>query len=194
MPATIKNPVEDVGAFASLNLFRIHLGRKYNLKDFQFSQSYFMFWDKLEKSNYFLESILKTLDEDWNSRIIMHLLSDPIQDGGQWDMWVNLVEKYGVVPQSEMSESYSSSKSARMNKMITRKLRENAKILRLEAAKNHDSKALREIKNDMLKDIYKMLTIHLGTPQKNLIGKLEIRKTTLSALKMRRLSLFLKTM
>ena len=93
--------------FAGLNLFRIYLGRKHNLRDFQFSQSYFMFWDKLEKSNYFLESIIKTTDEDWNSRLLMHLLANPIQDGGQWDMWVNLVEKYGVVPQSEMPESYS---------------------------------------------------------------------------------------
>ena len=94
MPATNQKSSGRCWGFAGLNLFRIHLGRKYKLKDFQFSQSYFMFWDKLEKSNYFLESILKTLDKDWNSRILMHLLSDPIQDGGQWDMWVNLVEKY----------------------------------------------------------------------------------------------------
>ena len=128
MPATNQKSSGRCWGFAGLNLFRIHLGRKYNLKDFQFSQSYFMFWDKLEKSNYFLDSILKTSKKDWNSRIVTHLLSDPIQDGGQWDMWVNLVNKYGVVPQSEMSESYSSSKSARMNRMITRKLRENAKV------------------------------------------------------------------
>ena len=166
MPATNQKSSGRCWGFAGLNLFRIHLGRKYNLKDFQFSQSYFMFWDKLEKSNYFLESILQTLDKDWNSRILMHLLSDPIQDGGQWDMWVNLVEKYGVVPQSEMSESFSSSQSARMNKMITRKLRENAKILRSKASKNSDATSLNKIKNGMLKDIYKMLTVHLGTPPK----------------------------
>jgi bleomycin hydrolase len=136
MPATNQKSSGRCWGFAGLNLFRIHLGRKYNLKYFQFSQSYFMFWDKLEKSNYFLDSILKTSKKDWNSRIVTHLLSDPIQDGGQWDMWVNLVNKYGVVPQSEMSESYSSSKSARMNRMITRKLRENAKVLRGESLKN----------------------------------------------------------
>ncbi|MBT5781803.1 MAG: aminopeptidase, partial [Candidatus Marinimicrobia bacterium] len=91
MPATNQKSSGRCWGFAGLNLFRIHLGRKYNLKDFQFSQSYFMFFDKLEKSNYFLDSILKTSKKDWNSRIITHLLSDPIQDGGQWDMWVNLV-------------------------------------------------------------------------------------------------------
>ena len=130
MPTTNQKSSGRCWGFAGLNLFRIYLGKKYNLRDFQFSQSYFMFWDKLEKSNYFLEAILNTADENWNSRLIMHLLSAPIQDGGQWDMWVNLVKKYGVVPQSEMPESYSSSKSMRMNRMITRKLRENAIKLR----------------------------------------------------------------
>ena len=164
MPTTNQKSSGRCWGFAGLNLFRIYLGRRYNLRDFQFSQSYFMFWDKLEKSNYFLESIIKTTDEDWNSRLIMHLLANPIQDGGQWDMWVNLVEKYGVVPQSEMPESYSSSKSMRMNRMITRKLRENAIQLRNMKHKDASNNDILSEKKQMLQQIYKMLTIHLGNP------------------------------
>ena len=166
MTATNQKSSGRCWGFAGLNLFRIFLGRKYNLKNFEFSQSYFMFWDKLEKSNYFLESIINTADKGWNSRLIMHLLDNPIQDGGQWDMWVNLVNKYGVVPQTEMPESYSSSRSMRMNRLITRKLRENASILRESVSKNASSSDIQEKKISMLKDIYKMLTIHLGTPPK----------------------------
>ena len=164
MPSTNQKSSGRCWGFAGLNLFRIHLGRKYDLKDFQFSQSYFMFWDKLEKSNYFLDSIISTYDKDWNSRLVMHLLSNPIQDGGQWDMWVNLVNKYGVVPQSEMPESYSSSNSRLMNKLITRKLRENAMILRKNLSKGALDNDIQLLKNEMLQEIYKMLTIHLGTP------------------------------
>ena len=164
MPTTNQKSSGRCWGFAGLNLFRIYLGRKHNLRDFQFSQSYFMFWDKLEKSNYFLESIIKTTDEDWNSRLLMHLLANPIQDGGQWDMWVNLVEKYGVVPQSEMPESYSSSKSMRMNRMITRKLRENAIHLRNMKYKDASNNDIYSKKKQMLQQIYKMLTIHLGNP------------------------------
>ena len=164
MPTTNQKSSGRCWGFAGLNLFRIYLGRKHNLRDFQFSQSYFMFWDKLEKSNYFLESIIKTTDKDWNSRLIMHLLANPIQDGGQWDMWVNLVEKYGVVPQSEMPESYSSSKSMRMNRMITRKLRENAIHLRNMKHKSASNNDILSKKKQMLQQIYKMLTIHLGNP------------------------------
>ena len=45
--------------FAGLNLLRLEIVKKYNLNNFEFSQNHFMFWDKLEKSNYFLENILK---------------------------------------------------------------------------------------------------------------------------------------
>ena len=94
----------------------------------------------------------------------MHLLSNPIQDGGQWDMWVNLVDKYGVVPQSEMPESYSSSNSRYMNRLITRKLRENAMLLRNSVNKGSSTSDVQQQKTDMLEEVYKMLTIHLGTP------------------------------
>ena len=150
--------------FAGLNLFRIYLGRKYNLKKFEFSQNYFIFCDKLEKSNYFLENIIKTADKPLDGRLVMHLLTDPIQDGGQWHMFVNLIEKYGVLPQTEMPESFQSSQSMRMNRMITRKLRGFAKDLRVAYEKGADTKKLRVMKEDMLRTIYQMLTICLGSP------------------------------
>ena len=153
--------------YAGLNLFRIYLGRKHNLRNFEFSQTYFMFWDKLEKSNYFLNSIIETVSETWDSRLMMHLLHSPIQDGGQWDMWVNLINKYGVVPKSEMPETYQSGKSMRMNRMITRKLREYAKELRDSINKQKSEKEVYALKNTMLSTIYKMLVIHLGEPPKS---------------------------
>ena len=149
--------------YAGLNLFRIYLGRKHNLRNFEFSQTYFMFWDKLEKSNYFLNCVIETASETWDSRLMMHLLHSPIQDGGQWDMWVNLINKYGVVPKSEMPETYQSGKSMRMNRMITRKLREYAKELR-DSINIQKSEEVYALKNIMLSTIYKMLVIHLGEP------------------------------
>ena len=71
--------------------------RRYNLKEFELSQSYLFFWDKLEKANYFLEQILDTTDEELDGRLVQTLMSSPVGDGGQWDMAANLVEKYGLV-------------------------------------------------------------------------------------------------
>ena len=164
MPATNQKSSGRCWGFAGLNLFRVYLGRKHNLKNFEFSQSYFMFWDKLEKANYFLESIIETASEKSNSRIVSHLLSFPLEDGGQWDMWVNLINKYGVLPQSEMSESFSTSQSSQMNKMISNKLREYAYELRKSFKNGESLDKIREMKNIMIDEVFKMLSMHIGTP------------------------------
>lgn len=164
LPVTNQKSSGRCWGFAGLNLFRIYLGRKYNLERFEFSQSYFMFWDKLEKANYFLENIISTTQKPRNSRLVMHLLANPIQDGGQWHMFVNLIEKYGVAPKTEMPESYQSSKSMRMNRMITRKLREFAKTLREAHAHGSSMPELRSMKAEMIRTVYRLLTINLGNP------------------------------
>ena len=83
--------------FAATNVFRVAIMRRYNLKEFELSQSYLFFWDKLEKANYFLEQMLDTTDEELDGRLMQALMSNPVGDGGQWDMVANLVEKYGLV-------------------------------------------------------------------------------------------------
>lgn len=83
--------------FAATNVFRVAIMKRYNLKEFELSQAYLFYWDKLEKANYFLEQILETVDEDLEGRLIQRLLEGPVGDGGQWDMVANLVEKYGLV-------------------------------------------------------------------------------------------------
>lgn len=150
--------------FAGLNLFRVEAMKRLNVEKFELSQSYLMFWDKLEKSNYFLESILDTLDESTDGRLIMFLLQSPIQDGGQWDMFVNLVTKYGVVPKTAMPETDSSGSSWIMTALATAKLREDAAELRRMRAAGAGIEALRARKVEMMAEIYRMLAIHLGEP------------------------------
>jgi bleomycin hydrolase len=150
--------------FAGLNTLRMAAVQRLDVdKDFEFSQNFLMFWDKLEKANYFYENILHTLDQPIGSRILDHLLADPIQDGGQWDMFVNLVRKYGLAPKEMMPETQSSGSTGIMNGVITRKLRSDAAKLR-EMAKKSGIEALRRKKKTMLDEVYRMLSIHLGEP------------------------------
>ncbi len=162
--ATSQNSSGRCWMFAGLNLFRQTAAQKMNLEDFELSQSYLFFWDKLERSNYFLENILATLDEPTDSRLIAYLVSHPIQDGGQWDMFVNLVRKYGVVPKSVMPETESSSASSVMNAMVTLKLREYAARLRQANRAGATIDELRAHKAEMMEEVYRMLSIHLGEP------------------------------
>ena len=153
--------------FAALNTFRAHMMKRWNLDTFELSQAYTLFYDKLEKSNYFLESILKTLDEPTDGRLIAHLLSAPLGDGGQWDMLCSLVEKYGLVPKSAYPESVSSSATAEMTGYMTEKLREDACILRTAYQNGASIEAVRAKKDTMLADIYRILTVSLGKPPKS---------------------------
>ena len=152
--------------FAALNVMRLEVMKKLNLKTCELSQSYSLFWDKLEKTNYFLESIIETADEPLDGRLVHHLLTDPLCDGGQWDMFANIVEKYGVVPKDAMPESASSSATAEMNKYLTCKLREFACSLREAVKGGASEEGLASMKEEMLSTVYRMLCICLGTPPK----------------------------
>ena len=150
--------------FAGLNLFRPGAMEKMQLKDFEFSQNYCLFWDKFEKSNHFLEAILETADRDVDDRTVAFLLDRPLDDGGQWNMFVGLVRKHGLVPKAAMPETDSSSNTYRMNGVILSKLREGARDLREMHAGGSEAGDLRRKKDEILNAVYRMLCIHLGTP------------------------------
>ena len=150
--------------FASLNTFRYRIIKKYNLSTFELSQAYPLFWDKMEKSNWFLENILDTLDEPLNGRLVAFLLTDPIGDGGQWDMFKSLVKKYGVVPKEAMPETENSSNTHDMDKYLTRYLRGAAKRLRETHEAGETLETLREMKKEMMGDVYALLVTCLGEP------------------------------
>lgn len=152
--------------FAGLNLMRFHVMRERNLKNFELSQAYLFFFDKLEKSNYFLESILETLDQPVNGRLVSFLLQAPVNDGGQWDMLCGLVAKYGVVPKSAYPETVLSSASRELNSCLTEKLREDACALRQRHAAGASLEELRACKAAMLEEVYRILCICLGKPPK----------------------------
>lgn len=150
--------------FASLNTMRARVIKKYDLKNFEFSQAYPLFWDKFEKSNWFFENILATLDEPTDGRMIAFLLFDPIGDGGQWDMFRALVEKYGLVPKEAMPECANSENTYGMDKFLTRYLRGCAAKLRHAHEKDATDDALRAMKDEFMGNVYKYLVICLGMP------------------------------
>lgn len=153
--------------FAATNVFRVAIMKRYNLKEFELSQAYLFYYDKLEKANYCLEQILDTMDEDSDGRLVQQLLASPVGDGGQWDMVANLVEKYGLVPQSLYPDSHNASNSSMMSSLITSKLREDALELRRLAKSPSEAKdSLGAVKDKMMRDIHGILTLMLGPPPK----------------------------
>lgn len=152
--------------FASGNVLRLDVMKKLKVKEFQFAQSYWFFFDKLEKCNYFLEKFVENIDsspseEDIDSRLNQHLLTDPTCDGGQFDMFINVAEKYGMVPYELYPDAYSSTASRTLNFLLKTKLREFAETLREAKRDGKDVVALRA---EMQKEIYRILVTFLGQP------------------------------
>ncbi|MBM7636732.1 aminopeptidase C [Streptococcus saliviloxodontae] len=150
--------------FAALNTFRHKLISEFKLDNFELSQAHTFFWDKYEKSNWFLEQIIATADQETSSRKVKFLLDTPQQDGGQWDMVVALFEKYGVVPKSVYPESISSSASRELNQYLNKLLRQDAQILRDLIATGADVQTVQAKKEELLQEIFNFLAVNLGLP------------------------------
>ena len=151
--------------FAALNTMRHDMKTNFKVtKDFELSQNFTYFWDKLEKANYFYQNVLETADKPTDDRTVSWLMTTPQQDGGQWDMIVAIIEKYGVVPQSVMPETYNSSKSTEINATLNLKLRKDAVDLRELVAAGTSEAEIEIIKEAKLTEIYRLLAYSFGEP------------------------------
>jgi bleomycin hydrolase len=166
--------------FAALNLLRPKMIEDFDLDKFEFSQAHLFFWDKLEKSNYFLETIIETRNRDIDDRELQAILANPVPDGGWWNYAVDLIEKYGVIPQTYMPETVNSSNSGMINKIINTMARKYAVELRNAQNSKKSVETLRKRKWEMLQEIYRVLFLHFGLPPekfpwrvKNSAGELE---------------------
>lgn len=163
LPVTNQESTGRCWIFAGLNFLREETAKKLSLTSFEFSQNYVAFYDKLEKINFFLESVFDFLTVDQDDRTLQYLLNQGIQDGGQWQMFVNVVKKYGLVPKTVMPETKSSSMTYPMNKYINLKLRQYAYKAR---QIKDDIVALKALKDDTLDELYTFLSSNFGTPPK----------------------------
>eukprot|EP00475_Leptophrys_vorax_P002660 TRINITY_DN11496_c0_g2_i1.p1 TRINITY_DN11496_c0_g2~~TRINITY_DN11496_c0_g2_i1.p1 ORF type:complete len:469 (+),score=132.69 TRINITY_DN11496_c0_g2_i1:170-1576(+) len=150
--------------FAATNTLRLSMIETYKCDDFQFSQPYLFFWDKFEKANYFLECMIDLAHEDPDSRVVSWLSKSPVIDGGQYDMFLNIVEKYGLVPLDAFPESQHSANSKDMNWLLGFILRQSAQQLRELVLSGASKEDVREAKNKVLEEIYRILCIFFGTP------------------------------
>ena len=150
--------------FASLNTLRYELMHRWNLEDFEFSETYLFFWDAMEKSNTYLENVLRTLDEPTDSRLFEAINWDPSDDGGWWQMFAALVNKYGLVPKSAYPESENSRNSDDFKQYLNSKLREFAAELRRRSAAGAGEDELRTLKDEYMGTVYRICAVSLGEP------------------------------
>ena len=147
--------------FAATNVCREIVAKECNLDKFELSQSYLAFFDRLEKANYLLESVIELIDKDYDDRTLTYLLQNGVGDGGQWDMFVSLVNKYGLCPKNVFPETNTSSATRETGQLINfsiRKFASEAKAL----YEKEGLEAVRKQKDKLLNKFYVLLTNAYG--------------------------------
>lgn len=141
--------------FASLNIFRHLLIKALNMDNFEFSEVYLFFYDKLERANTYLTWFVD--NENPDDRELDYMLTAFNEDGGWFNTFANLADKYGLVPASAMKETFQSDDSDEMNKIIKERL--DYGVNEMKKCKNKD-----KVRSETMKHIYNILVKFLGEP------------------------------
>lgn len=150
--------------FAAANISTPKVMNKLNASDFEMSQSYLAFYDKLEKANFFLERMIELRDKPLDDRSLQIEIQYLFGDGGWWNYFLDLVNKYGIVPAQVMPETKQSEKTGMLNQLGSTLLRKYAAELRQMHQDGRSENALRKAKEKMLADVYKLLVYNYGEP------------------------------
>ena len=181
--------------FTSMNQLRPIVMQKYKIKSFDFSHNFNYFWDILEKANLFLENVIATAEKPFGDRAVDNLFQYPVGDGGVWNLFYNIGEKYGVVPAEVMPETEHSNATSQFLGIVNERLRkggyeirkiyEDAKIVMHSGTMGDPYANAQKVKMATLKDIYRVLAICLGEPPaeftwkfRDTDGKIQTIKTT----------------
>ena len=150
--------------FSGFNVLRSAFAQRTDSLTLELSHSYLFFWDQLEKANLFLQGAIETAKKPMDDQRVQFFFKNPINDGGTFCGVADLVDKYGIVPQSVMPETYSSDNTSRMARLISSKLREYGLQLRQMVADGKKAADIKAEKTRMLSTVYRMLAMTIGEP------------------------------
>lgn len=169
--------------FASLNVMRAKTIQTHKMKEFSFSQNYSFFYDQLEKANLFLEEIIRTANKPMDDRTVEWLFKNPIADGGTWAGFVNVANKYGLVPQSVMPDTKQTESTGAITQVIATVLKEDGLKLRGMFASKAKPESLQNTKKEMLSTVYRILSLSLGEPPSKFSWRFEAKDGKYSEVK-----------
>lgn len=161
--------------FTSMNVLRPSVMERFGLSEFDFSHNYNYFWDMFEKSNLFLENAVATADRPMTDRDVEFFFKTPVGDGGVWNLFYNVAEKYGVVPREVMPETAHSNNTTYLRSVLNERLRAGGYELRGLAASGADRAKIAAAKIAVLKEVYRVLALCLGEPPAGFEWRYETR-------------------
>ncbi|MEY8613854.1 C1 family peptidase [Limosilactobacillus reuteri] len=151
-------------SFAALNTLRHKFATKYKFKDFELSQNYLFFWDRIERANMFCQKIIATADKPLHDRTVDFYLSFALNDGGQWANAASIIEKYGVVPEYVMPDTHNTKDTSDVAEVFDSLMRKDAIELRAMVQTDASATELQEAQERMMGDVYKIAAYSFGEP------------------------------
>lgn len=154
--------------FASLNMARLSIMKELNVESIELSQNYLAFYDYLEKANRYLNFILEQgISLDTNDRMFCYYNDSPVDDGGYYEWFSDLIKKYGVCTKNAMPETFQSESTSTMFKEINWRLKAYvAKMRLIYKNENKINDEILQLKEKALEDVYNILVKSLGMPPK----------------------------
>jgi len=152
--------------FAILNIIRLDMIREYNLPNFEFSENFIYFYDRLEKANFFLNYIADHYNTNIHDIKLIHILESKTSDGNQWIMFRNLITKYGIIPKNAMTDMFHSKNTDELNNFFNNYLIKSSIKIIASLKKNNSQKNKEQLITSTLSEFYNILVIFLGEPPK----------------------------
>ncbi len=155
--------------FASINMVRLALMEEFKLESIELSQNYITFHDYLEKANTYLNFMVdKGLGLSTLDRTFQHYNESPVQDGGYFEWFMDLIRKYGICPKSAMQETFQSENTTAIFKEVNLRLKSYvAKMRNVYENDKQVTDEIYELKEKALEDVYNVLVKSLGMPPKS---------------------------
>lgn len=129
-----------------------------------FSAAYLCFWDKIEKSNCFLEKVMQTINDPYDQPQVFSWFQYAVTDGGFWTCFSDLVRKYGLVPAEIMPETYQSSNTEELNNRLNYYIRKTGADMRNASRQGKNIEEICQIKDRAMNRIFTFLCRCYGCP------------------------------
>ena len=152
--------------FGGLNLIKYNIAKNLdmNVMDLELSSNHISFYDKLEKSNNVYENIINLENTEFDYLRKNEVLKFCVSEGGYWDMFVSIVNKYGIIPYSYNFDAIESTTVQRVEYLYTEKIKKDVlKLIELKKSKV-DINSLRKEKDKFLQENYTLLCKIYGEP------------------------------
>lgn len=152
--------------YAGINMIKKNIADNLNIEvtKLDLSDNYIAFFDKLEKSNNFYETIIHTEDTNFENLNQRKLFQYPVAEGGYWEWFYAIVNKYGMVPLSYMPNTIPSMNSTAMQELYTEKVKKDALEIIQMKEKNISIEEIQNYKVKYLQENYEILAKILGEP------------------------------